>query len=170
MKLPFTPSDMTREDFVAHVGGIYEHSPWIAETAFDHGLPADASSLDVLCPVLREVVEDADHDAKLDLLCAHPDLAGRLAVAGELTAESTSEQASAGLDQCSPAEFSELTSLNERYKSRFGFPFILAVRGRNRQEILENFRSRIDNSPETEFREALDQVHQIARLRLEAMC
>ena len=170
MQLPIDPAHMSKSDFVAKVGGVYEHSPWIAEAAFDRGLPADAGDVDVLCDCLKAVIEGAGHEPQLALLCAHPDLAGRLAKAGELTADSTSEQASAGLDQCTDAEFDELTTLNDRYKTRFGFPFILAVRGRTRQEILANFRARVDNTPETEFREALDQVHQIARLRLTAMC
>jgi len=103
------------------------------------------------------------------LLRAHPDLAGKLAISGELTADSTSEQASAQLDKCTPEEFAEFQSLNDRYKEAFGFPYILAVRGRNRQEILENFRSRVDNTPDTEFAEALKQVHRIALLRIEAL-
>jgi OHCU decarboxylase len=151
--------------FVSRFGGVYEHSPWVAEQAFDMGPPAPQA----LPGIMRQIVEDAGHEAQLALLRAHPDLAGKLAKSGTLTHESTSEQASAGLDQCTEAEFAEFTSLNERYKSRFDFPYILAVRGRHRTEILENFRSRVDNAPEVEFREALDQVHQIAALRLEAL-
>ncbi|MCF6303767.1 MAG: 2-oxo-4-hydroxy-4-carboxy-5-ureidoimidazoline decarboxylase [Rhodobacteraceae bacterium] len=151
-----------KEKFVEIYGGIYEHSPWVAEASFDGGV-GDLSLK------MRQVVEDAGLDAQLKLLRAHPDLAGKLATSGALTAESTSEQAGAGLDDCSEAEFAEFTALNERYKAKFGFPYILAVKGRHRVEILENFRSRIDNSPEQEFREALDQVHQIAKLRLKDM-
>ncbi len=167
MNLPFDPTTLDKDTFVAAIGGVYEHSPWIAAAAFDKGLTG--AEVSALCDTLRSVVEAAGREPQLSLLCAHPDLAGRLAKAGGLTAESTTEQASAGLDQCTDAEFAEFTALNDRYKSRFGFPFILAVRGRTRQEILENFRARVDNDPDTEFREALDQVHQIARLRLEAM-
>ncbi len=145
--------------FVAKYGGIYEHSPWVAKAAFKTGI-ADLSI------EMRNVVEAAGHEAQMVLLRAHPDLAGKLAKSGALTDESTSEQASAGLDQCSNAEFAEFTSLNDTYKSKFGFPYILAVKGRHRIEILENFRSRINNSIDQEFREALDQVHQIAKLRL----
>lgn len=154
--------DDIKAKFVEIYGGIYEHSPWVAETAFGGGM-GDLSIK------MREVVEAAGKDAQLKLLRAHPDLAGKLAKTGTLTAESTSEQAGAGLDDCSDAEFAEFTALNERYKAKFGFPYILAVKGRHRVEILENFRSRIDNSPEQEFREALDQVHQIAKLRLDAL-
>jgi len=101
------------------------------------------------------------------LLRAHPDLAGKLAKSGELTAESTAEQAGAGIDQCTDEEFSEFTHLNNEYREKFNFPFILAVKGRHRTEILEVFRTRVSNEVAAEFREALNQVHQIAKLRLE---
>jgi 2-oxo-4-hydroxy-4-carboxy-5-ureidoimidazoline decarboxylase len=114
-------------------------------------------------------VELAGVEAQLALLRAHPDLAGKLAVRGELTAESTSEQAGAGLDRCSPKEFEEFQRLNDVYNTRFGFPFILAVKGYDRAGILEEFRRRVGNAPKAEFREALDQVHRIARLRLQAL-
>ncbi len=148
--------------YLRRFGGVYEHSEWVADKAFDMGPPAPED----LPAVMRQIVEDAGHEAQLALLRAHPDLAGKLAKSGALTDESTAEQASAGLDQCSEEEFAEFTALNARYKERFGFPYILAVRGRHRAEILENFRERVDNTPEAEFREALDQVHQIAALRL----
>ncbi len=151
--------------YVDRFGGVYEHSAWVAEKAFEMGPPEP----DVLPAIMRQIVEDASEDAKLKLLRAHPDLAGKLAKTGALTNESTSEQASAGLDQCTEEEFAAFTMLNERYKLRFGFPYILAVRGRHRTEILKDFRARVDNSPEVEFREALDQVHQIAALRFEAL-
>lgn len=160
------PTKMSKSTFVEQFGGVYEHSAWVAEKAYDDGLPESAEAL-VSC--LRAIIEAAGEAPQLALLRAHPDLAGKLAKSGELTAESTSEQAGAGLDECTPEEFSEFTNLNDIYKTKFGFPYILAVKGRHRVEILENFRSRVGNSPAQEFREALDQVHQIARLRLEAM-
>jgi len=153
------------EDFVARYGGVYEHSEWVAKEAF----AMESHEPDSLQKVMRGIIENAGHEAQLTLLCAHPDLAGKLAKSGALTNESTSEQASAGLDQCTSEEFEAFTTLNETYKARFGFPYILAVRGRHRTEILANFRSRVDNPPKTEFREALDQVHQIAALRLNAL-
>ena len=165
----YRPSTMPREDFLDTFGGVYEHSSWIAEALYATGLTRDHDTVAGLHSALRQVVDDADQPPQLALLQAHPDLAGKLAVAGELTAESTAEQASARLDQCTAEEFTEFQSLNECYKSAFGFPYILAVRGRNRQEILENFQSRIDNDPETEFAEALKQVHRIALLRIEAL-
>lgn len=165
----YMPSHMTRDDFLDVFGGVYEHSPWIAEAVYAEGLTGTQDTVAGLHGALRDVVDAADDDRKLTLLRAHPDLAGKLAVAGELTAESTSEQASAQLDKCTPEEFAEFQSLNDRYKEAFGFPYILAVRGRNRQEILENFRSRVDNDTETEFAQALKQVHRIALLRIEAL-
>lgn len=163
------PSHMDLEAFLNAFGGVYEHSPWIAEEVFADGLTGDHDTIAGLHGALRDVVDEAGRDKQLALLQAHPDLAGKLAVAGELTAESTAEQASAQLDQCTAEEFEEFQSLNERYKDSFGFPYILAVRGRNRQEILDNFRSRVGNTPETEFAEALKQVHRIALLRIEAL-
>jgi OHCU decarboxylase len=151
--------------YLRRFGGVYEHSEWVAEKAFDMGPPAPQD----LPAVMRQIVEDGGKEAQLALLRAHPDLAGKLAKSGALTNESTSEQASAGLDQCTEDEFAAFTTLNERYKERFGFPYILAVRGRHRTEILDNFRERVDNTPEVEFRDALDQVHQIAALRFEAL-
>lgn len=170
MHFPTDPTAMSKAAFVAQFGGVYEHSAWIAEKACGKGLADDANDVGRLCAYLREIIEAAGKEPQLALLRAHPDLAGKLARSGTLTDESTSEQAGAGLDDCTDAEFAEFTALNADYKTKFGFPYILAVKGRHRTEILDNFRIRINNPYETEFREALNQVHQIARLRLEAMC
>ncbi len=156
---------MSREEFVRVFGGVYESSPWIAERAWREGI--DARTASAVAGSLREVVDSAGRAAQTDLLRAHPDLAGRLALRNELTPDSASEQSSAGLDQCSPEELAEFRELNERYTAAFGFPFILAVRGRDRADILAAFRSRVRNDVETEFREALRQVHRIARLRID---
>jgi len=158
---------MDREKFVARYGGVYEHSPWVAELAWTQSM-AFCDTAD-MAEAMAAHVEAAGEAAQLALLRAHPDLAGKLAVRGELTAESMSEQAGAGIDRCSPAEFDEFQQLNDSYTARFGFPFILAVKGYDRTGILEVFRRRVDNTPATEFREALDQVHRIARLRLQAL-
>lgn len=163
------PAAPGRAAFVERFGGVYEHSPWIAEAAFDAGLPPGARDPAVLAAALAARVEAAPREAQLALLRAHPDLAGRLAVAGALTADSAAEQAGAGLDRCTPEEFAEFSRLNAAYAARFGFPFIIAVRGLDRAAILAAFRARIGNPPEAEFRTALDQVHRIARLRLAAM-
>jgi OHCU decarboxylase len=157
-----------REKFVRRFGGIFEHSPWVAERAFDH---AAASGLtegnlhSALCNAFRA----ASPAERLAVLRAHPDLAGRLAVAGKLTADSKFEQASAGLDRLSPEEHARFTGLNAAYTKKFGFPFIIAVKGLTKDDILAAFEQRIDNSKEEEFETACAQVEQIARLRLNSM-
>jgi len=160
------PSVMEKEHFVNVFGGVYEHSPWIAKQVWSNRLTGEHDTAAGLAKAMAAIVEAAEDQAKLDLLRAHPDLAGKLAVGGELTEDSTSEQAGAGLDQCTPAEFAEFQDLNDRYKAKFDFPFILAVRGRGRAEILEAFRQRVDNTIDDEFAQALEQVHLIALLRL----
>lgn len=160
---------LTRTEFVNRFGGVYEHSSWIAEKCFDQNGHIDCQKPSDLAGPFSLLIEAAGPEPQLILLRAHPDLAGKLAQSGTLTRESSSEQAGAGLDQCTPAEFAEFTDLNDQYREKFEFPFILAVKRRNRLEILENFRSRLPNDIATEFREALNQVHQIARLRLAAL-
>ncbi|MCM2562787.1 allantoinase PuuE [Lutimaribacter sp. EGI FJ00015] len=163
------PSQMDRETFVSRFGGVFEHSPWIAERA--HGLelgPAHDTPAG-LHNALARMFRSASHDERLGLLKAHPDLAGKLAVAKRLTAESTSEQASAGLDALTDAERARFTELNNAYVSKHGFPFIIAVRDHDKAGILAAFETRIANDTETEFATACAQVERIARLRLEDM-
>lgn len=152
-------------EFVGAFGGVYEHSPWVAERAWPAVRPE--SSVDSIVAAMRQAVEDAGYQAQLTLLQAHPDLGQRLGVRDELTSESQSEQTDAGLDACSPEEYEEFQRLNLQYRETFGFPFILAVRGFDRAGILEQFRLRIENSRPAEFRTALEQVHRIACLRIE---
>lgn len=161
------PSTLDRAAFLARYGGVYEHSPWIAEAVWDRGAVSDEA--EALARAMADEVEAAHPAAQLALLRAHPDLAGKLALRGALTPESGSEQAGAGLDRCSPEEFAEFQRLNAAYQARFGFPFILAVKGYDRGGILDAFRRRVENDPDIEFRTALDQVHRIARLRLLAL-
>lgn len=161
------PSSLTRPAFIARFGGVYEHNPWIAAAVFDNKTVAD--TVEALADALRAVVETAPEDAQLTLLRAHPDLAGRLAIDGGLTDNSTAEQAAAGLDRCTSAQYEAFRQLNAAYRSRFDFPFIIAVRDVSREAILERFAERLGNNRATELREALDQVHRIAYLRLEAL-
>ena len=161
------PGAPDRAGFLARYGGVYEHSAWIAEAVWDEGATSD--DMNTLAEAMVARVEVAGKEAQLALLRAHPDLAGKLAVRGGLTIESTSEQAGAGIERCSQEEFEEFQRLNEAYKARFGFPFILAVKGYDRAGILDAFRRRVGNDLATEYREALDQVHRIARLRLRAL-
>lgn len=158
---------MDRSQFIECFGGIYEHSPWVAEQAYDRA-PIDVQDLEALTKALRQAVDAADDAQKLALLKAHPDLAGKAALSGELTAASTSEQAGAGLDQCNAEEFARFQSMNDAYTTRFDFPFIMAVKGANRHLILAAFEERLNNSRETEFKAALEQVHKIAEFRLAA--
>jgi len=158
---------MGPEEFIERYGGIYEHSPWVAEEAFGDYL--EDPDTDALAELFAECVDNASRDRRLALIHAHPDLAGRAAVAGELTEPSGEEQSSAGIDQCSPQEFARFQDLNQRYKEKFGFPFVMAVRGSNRQEILSAFEARLQNDPAEEFERAISEIHKIARLRLAAM-
>ena len=160
------PSQMDRETFVAYYGGIFEHSAWIAERAFDRELgPAHDTAIG-LHSALARVFRIASEDERRGVLVAHPDLAGKLASAGRLTEESTSEQASAGLDMLTDAERARFTQLNTDYVAKHGFPFIIAVRDHNKQGILNAFARRINNDSATEFAEACKQVERIAELRL----
>ncbi len=163
------PATLDRDAFVARFGGVYEHSPWIAERAFDAGLTAEANTSEGLSGLLRAQVEAGGAERQLVLLRAHPDLAGKLAVAGGLTETSVAEQELAGLAACTTDEFERFQTLNAAYKENFGFPFIVAVAGYHRREILETFERRVRNDRDTEFREALEQVHRIALLRLQTL-
>ncbi len=155
-------------DFVALLDGTYEHSPWIAERAASARPFASLAALKV---ALARVVREASVDEQLGLIRAHPELAGKAAVAGELTAESTNEQQKAGLTACTPEEFAQLQQLNAAYNARFGFPFILAVRGPRgtgftRQDIIATFERRLRAHPDVERAECLRQIHRIAEIRL----
>jgi len=148
--------------------GVYEHSPWIAQAALGE---RPFRSLAHLKHALAGIVRAAGPDRQLALIRAHPELAGKAMVARTLTSESTSEQGRAGLTECTPAEFARLQQLNADYNAKFGFPFILAVRGPRgtglaRGEIIEAFARRLDNHPEFERAEALRNIHRIAELRL----
>jgi OHCU decarboxylase len=166
---PPLPSSMERAAFVDRFGDIYEHSPWVAERAFDQGLDEKTDTPDRLAGLMAGIMLAASREEQLALIRAHPDLAGKAAVAGELTEASRSEQAGAGLGQCTPEEFETFQRLNAAYKEKFGFPFILAVAGKTRHDILDSFRQRLEHDLETEFAEALKQINRIARIRLLAM-
>jgi N-carbamoyl-L-amino-acid hydrolase len=157
--------------FAATLHGIYEHSPWIAQRA---AALRPFASIAALKLALQDTVNLATEDEQLALLRAHPELAGKAALAGVLTAESTGEQAASGLDRCSPDEYAALHALNADYNARFGFPFILAVkgptgRGLTRQAIIAAFRRRLANPRADELAECLRQVHRIAEIRLNAL-
>ena len=163
------PDSLDKAGFMLEFGEIYEHSPWVAEAVLAEGVVPDDSAVQHFAARMAAIVDAASSDCQLALLRAHPELAGKLAVAGGLTADSTAEQAGAGLDRCSPEEFTRFTELNGRYGTKFGHPFIIAVRGLNRDAILAAFETRVNNDPATEFATALAEVHKIARLRLELL-
>lgn len=164
-----TPSSLGREAFVAAFADIYEHSPWVAEQAYDLGIDEKVDEIEVMHERMSNILLNADRDAQLALINAHPDLAGKAAMRGELTASSTSEQAGAGIQECTPEEFARFVRLNEAYKTKFGFIFIMAVKGSNRHQILASFEERMHNSPEQEFQRALNEINKIALFRLKAM-
>jgi 2-oxo-4-hydroxy-4-carboxy-5-ureidoimidazoline decarboxylase len=157
---------MRPEAFVAALGTVFEHSPWIAERAFVRRPFADAARLH---EAMVDVVRSASRDEQLGLLRAHPELAGREAQAGTLTADSTAEQRSAGLNALTRAEMERVARLNRAYRDRFGFPFIIAVRRHTKEGIFAEFERRLGNDADTELRECLEQVYIITRLRLDAL-
>ncbi len=151
---------MDRAAFVTAVGWVFEHSPWVAERAYDS---RPFTNLDAMHAAMTMQVERASKAECLALLVAHPDLGTRARVSDA----STGEQSGAGLDRLTPAEFDELQRLNAAYRERFGFPFLLAVKRSTKYDVLRALQARIEASPEDEYREALRQVYRIARLRLE---
>lgn len=161
-----TLNDMSDDEFVDALKDIFEHSPWVAEDV--HAL-RPFKSVRSLHSAMVNAVADASQRAQKDLICAHPDLAGKAALAGELTESSTSEQAGAGLDTLTGEEYEAFHKLNNKYKSRFGFPFILAVKGHDKHSILKAFQSRLENDLDQEQIEALRQIAEIGRIRLEAL-
>lgn len=164
-----TPASLDRAAFVAAFADIYEHSPWVAEKAYDLGVDESLNDIESLQQRMADILLSASPEAQLALINAHPDLAGKAAVRGELTASSTSEQAGAGIHECTAEEFARFNELNDAYKAKFGFPFIKAVKGSNRHQILAAFEERIHNTPEQEFQTALAEINKIAMFRLQQL-
>jgi 2-oxo-4-hydroxy-4-carboxy-5-ureidoimidazoline decarboxylase len=157
---------LDRARFAAALDGVFEHSRWIVERTH---AAAPFASVDALHRALITTMREATRNEQLALLRAHPELAGKAAIAGDLTAASLQEQAASGLGACTPEEFARMQALNRRYNERFGFPFIVAVRNLDRRRILDEFARRVENDREVEFAECLAQVSQIARLRLDVL-
>jgi 2-oxo-4-hydroxy-4-carboxy-5-ureidoimidazoline decarboxylase len=160
-----TVNQIDQATFVESFGDIAEHSPWVAAKAC---IFRPYKDVDDMIAAFGKVVLTAEKSLQLDLICAHPDLAGKAAIAGELAQDSASEQAQAGIDNLSKEEFATFNDFNNRYKDRFGFPFILAVKGATKDQILASFAERIDNEHDTEFSRALNEICRIIRFRLEA--
>ena len=159
------PSSMTRESFVARYGPVYEDSPWVAEAVWPAVESGELDDPEALARAMRAAVDSAPRERRLELIRAHP----QLAVAGRMAEASVREQKGAGLDQCSPEELEAFRKLNAAYVERFGFPFIIAVKGLSRADILKAFADRLGNDAETEFATAIDQIHRIAGFRLPAL-
>jgi 2-oxo-4-hydroxy-4-carboxy-5-ureidoimidazoline decarboxylase len=150
-----------RETFIARYGALFEHSPWVVQRA------STMLPLPSLHAGLMKIVHDATPEEQLALIRAHPELAGKAAVDGSLTEASAAEQASAGLDRLSQAEFDRFHALNAAYAAKFGFPFIICVRLTNKAGILAAMKKRLANDRDVEIAEALRQIGEIVRLRLE---
>lgn len=157
---------LSQDEFTNLLGDVFEHSAWVAQEAWlRRPFTNDLDLHKAMCAAVAR----AGLEPQLRLIRAHPQLAGKAAVRGELTDASTREQRGAGLDQCSPEEFASLTALNEAYQAKFGFPFILAVRGHTRQSIIDNMATRLDRPHDEEVAEALRQIERIAAFRLADM-
>jgi 2-oxo-4-hydroxy-4-carboxy-5-ureidoimidazoline decarboxylase len=155
-------NQLSQAEFTQTLGAIFEHSPWVAKQAW----PARPfASVEALHTVMVEQVQQASHQAQLSLICAHPDLGSRAKMADA----SVKEQAGAGLNQLTPDEFAQISRLNHEYTKRFGFPFIFAVKGRSKLDVLASMQARLNNDAEAEFGTALEQIYTIAWFRLQAL-
>jgi 2-oxo-4-hydroxy-4-carboxy-5-ureidoimidazoline decarboxylase len=157
---------MPAAEFRAAFGGVFEHSPWVAERAF---AARPFASVDALHAALAGAVKAAGEEAQLALLRAHPELAGKEAQAGTMTGDSTAEQGGAGLDALSRDEMARIADLNRRYREKFGFPFIIAVRQNTKDGIFREFERRLAHDRDTELGASLGQVYVITRLRLDGL-
>jgi OHCU decarboxylase len=156
-------NDLSYDEFVAALGPLFEGSPWIADSTWP-ARPFD--SIDQLHQALCATMYAAPLEQQIALIQAHPDLAGKAAIAGELTAESAREQSSAGLSQLAPAEYATFTQRNQAYRETFGFPFVICAREHNSASILEQFAARLEHTRTQEIATALGEIAKIARLRL----
>ena len=156
--------ELDRDEFVRRFGPLFEHSPWVAEAAWQDRPFADREEL---FEALEAAMYAAGEERRLALIRAHPDLAGKAAIDGTLTASSHREQASAGLDRLTPDEYASFTRMNEAYRERFGFPLVICVRGHTKESILRVAAERLEHSREEEVRAALAEIAKIARLRLD---
>lgn len=159
-------SQVDCDSFTARLGDIFEHSPWVAAAAW---AKRPFSSIDALHQAMVDAVFAASHDQQLALIQAHPELAGKEAASGTLTHASTAEQRGAGLDQCSSEELARLRALNAAYSAHFGFPFVIAVKGLSRNQIMDAISARLENDAATEFQTSLQEIAKIGRFRLDAL-
>jgi len=157
-------NSMTPAAFVVALGGVFEHSPWVAQAVC---ASRPFSTIGALHEAMESLVRSASSSTRLDLLCAHPELAGRVAREGQLTSHSSDEQGKAGLDRLSEAESRRFDELNSAYREKFGFPFIIAAKEHTKAGILRAFEARLENSLEVELENASTEVFKITRLRIQ---
>ena len=159
------PSNLTRDAFIARFGPVYEASPWVAEAVWPAAVRGGLDDPEALARAMRAAVDEAPREARLALIRGHP----QLAVAGSMAPASVQEQRGAGLDQCSAEELAAFRELNAAYFARFGHPFVIAVKGLSRADILAAFADRLENDAEAEFATAIAEIHRIAGFRLAAL-
>jgi len=157
---------INKDKIIYTLGSVYEHSSWVPERLISFDIKIIKNS-DELFIKMKSIVECASDKEKLKLLCAHPELGNKLQKLNNLTDFSKLEQKSAGLDQCSDEEFETLTRLNKEYRVKFNFPFIIAVKGLTKENIIDEMKKRVKNSYNQEFNTALKEVHKIAKIRLD---
>ena len=163
MNLTGRINKLSQSDFLLIFGNIFEHSEWIVRKTY---YLKPFKNFDDLCFKMINIFDSALKKEQLKIICSHPDLADKAKIGKNLTPESEREQISANLDQCSKKEYEEFKKLNKSYKKKFGFPFILSVKNKDKIEILNDFKQRITNKTDDEFKEAIEQVKKIANLRL----
>lgn len=156
----------SKNDFINYLDGVYEHAPWVAELAFNL---SPFTTVDELHKKMQQCVLNSPQNLKHTLICNHPELAGKEAKQGSLTQASLSEQKNSGLTHCSAEELMLFKKLNADYRTRFGFPFIVAVKGLTRHDILDLMQQRMNNSKQQEFDTCIDQIGKIAKFRLIAL-
>lgn len=158
-----TVNALDRDEFVERFGVLFERSPWVAGRAWDE---CPFESVDELQDAFEKILAEASREEQLELIRAHPDLAGKAAIDGELTPESEREQASSGLDRLTPEEFEAFTRMNREYREKFGMPMIVCVREHTKESIIKNAEERLGNTREEEIHTALNEISKIANLRL----
>lgn len=161
----FLSQKMYKGEIIDLLKSIYEHSAWVPERLLSQNI-SEIKTKEELQLMMQKIVDNASEIEKLNLIKAHPELGKKLKKQEKLTKFSEEEQKSAGLDQCSDQEFEILTNLNNEYRSKFEFPFIIAVRGLGKNQIIDNMKKRVNNSKSQEFETAINEIHKIAKLRI----
>ena len=163
--LKFLSKKMKRKEIIDQLKSIYEHSQWVPERLLSENIN-EIQTKEELQLMMKKIVDNSSETEKLNLINAHPELGKKLQKKEKLTKFSEDEQKSAGLDQCSDEEFEILTNLNNEYRLKFKFPFIIAVKGLNKNQIIDNMKERVNNSQFEEFETAINEIHKIAQLRI----